>query len=161
MWCPSDIQKKKGLGVIAISSQHCLREASAELDKHLSCWTFLIPASSFSRWCIVDIRQGLTWPRANAPTPQKPPRPYSTLALLSGYRRPLLCKGSGGGKESGVFVGYKWRNTAVGGSWCKCWPKKRVTSPPNCTLLLCAAIPRRENHINGRGVFLRPCVCLR
>lgn len=29
--------EKKGLGVIAISSQHCLREASAELVKHLSC----------------------------------------------------------------------------------------------------------------------------
>ena len=38
--------REKGLGVIAISSQHCLREASTELVKRLSCLPFLISGRS-------------------------------------------------------------------------------------------------------------------
>lgn len=74
--------EKRGLGVTAISSQHCLREASAELDKHLSCWTFLIPASSLAVGALLILDRA--WPD---PGPTLPPHPEATPPLL--HTRPV------------------------------------------------------------------------
>lgn len=95
--------EKKGLGVIAISSQHCLREASAELDKHLSCCTFLIPASSSAVGALL-ISDG-AWPD---PEPALPP-PKAAPPLLHTHPLEWILKAP-------PVQGKRWRK----GKWGLC-----------------------------------------
>lgn len=82
---------------MAISSRHCLREASPELVKRLSCWPFLISDSSWAVGALLISGLGLAWPTASA----HPSSTHVSLpeSLRTGHQRPLPCTAKGEAKK--------------------------------------------------------------
>lgn len=125
--------REKGSSVIAISSQHCLTEASVELVKRLSCWPFLISDSSWAVGALLISDWG--WPDPLSP-PLRPPPPLVSLpeSLRAGHQRPLPCKAKGerwSREKRGL-----WRLLEDEHSW------GRV-----CMQAKCASSPKLETHM--------------
>lgn len=137
--------REKGLSVIAISSRHCLREASTELAKRLSCWPFLISDSSWAVGALLISEWG--WPD---PQPLFPPQPpYHSLSPSE-----LDIKGPSPAPRGRKVKQRKERSVLVIRGWTQ--PGEGVYARADQVEAKCASSPKTGNASGWR----LQCVCV-